>query len=106
MSAHYARRRIGENVSVRFAIGLYLSGFSAPMNRNVAGLFRALLRRIPNLAERGMHSLAREPLMQQALAVATSSRQRLLFSLLLTDFFDFAERYGWGEQELSVTENE
>ena len=89
---------ISGNPSVACAVQEYLQSFRSPMNALVGRMFRNIYRLNPELPRKFMHEVKQDQLTEAILASIKISRQRLQYSLLLEDFFCYAQRHGWVEK--------
>ena len=83
------------NPSVAYVVQEYLKSYRPPMNALVGRMFRNIYRLNPELPRKFMHEVKQDQLTEEILASIKISRHRLQYSLLLEDFFSYAQRHGW-----------
>ena len=89
------RLHIAGEPSVAHVVQEYLQSFRPPMNVLVGRMFRNIYRLYPELPRKFMHEVKLDQLTEEILASIKISRHRLQYSLLLEDFFCYAQRHGW-----------
>ena len=89
------RLYVSGNPSVACAVQEYLQSFSPPMNVLVGRMFRNIYRLNPELPRKFMHEVNQDQLTEEILASIKIPRNCLQYSLLLDDFFSYAQRHGW-----------
>ena len=92
------RLYVSGNPSVAGAVQEYLQSFRPPMNALVGRMFRNIYRLYPELPRKFMHEVNQDQLTEEILASIKIPRNRLQYSLLLEDFFSYAQRHGWVEK--------
>ena len=65
------------------------------MNALVGRMFRNIYRLYPELPRKFMNEVNQDQLTEEILASSKIPRNRLQYSLLLEDFFCYAQRHGW-----------
>ena len=81
--------------TVAYVVQEYLKSFRPPMNVLVGRMFRNIYRHNPELPRKFMHEVNQVQLTEEILASIKIPRQRLQYSLLLEDFYCYAQRHGW-----------
>ena len=89
------RLHISGNPSVAYVVQEYLTSYRPPMNILVGRMFRHIYRHHPELPRKFMHEVDPNQLTEEILASVKIPRHRLQYSLLLEDFFSFAQHHGW-----------
>ena len=89
------RLHIAGEPSVAYVVQEYLQSFRPPMNALVGRMFHNIYRLNPELPRMFMHEVKQDQLTEEILASIKISRHRLQYSLLLEDFFSYAQRHGW-----------
>ena len=89
------RLHIAGEPSVAHVVQEYLQSFRPPMNVLVGRMFRNVYRLNHELPRKFMHEVNQDQLTEEILASIKISRHRLQYSLLLEDFFSYAQRHGW-----------
>ena len=89
------RLYVSSNPSVACAVQEYLTSYRPPMNILVGRMFCHIYRHHPELPRKFMHEVNQDQLTEEILASIKISRHRLQYSLLLEDFFSYAQRHGW-----------
>ena len=86
---------VSSNPSVACAVQEYLTSYRPPMNILVGRMFRNIYRLYPELPRKFMHEVNQDQLTDEILSSIKISRHRLQYSLLLEDFFCYAQCHGW-----------
>ena len=92
------RLHIAGEPSVAYVVQEYLTSYRPPMNILVGRMFRHIYRHHPELPRTFMHEVKQDQLTEEILASVKIPRNRLQYSLLLEDFFSFAQHHGWVEK--------
>ncbi len=93
------RLHIAGEPSVAYVVQEYLTSYRPPMNILVGRMFRNIYRLNPELQKKFMHEVKQDQLTEEILASVKIPRNRLQYSLLLEDFFSFAQHHGWMEKK-------
>lgn len=83
--------------TVAYVVQEYLNSFRPPRNVLVGRMFRNTYRLNPELQKKFLHEVKQDQLAEKILASIKISRHRLQYSLLLEDFFCYAQCRGWVE---------
>ena len=89
------RLHIAGEPSVAYVVQEYLTSYRPPMNILVGRMFHQIYRLNPELPRTFMHEVNQDQLTEEILASVKIPRNRLQYSLLLEDFFCYAQRHGW-----------
>ena len=89
------RLHISGMPTVAYVVQEYINSFRPPMNVLVGRMFRNIYRLNPELQKKFMHEVKQDQLTDEILASIKIPRQRLQYSLLLEDFFSYAQCHGW-----------
>ena len=93
------RLHIAGEPSVAYVVQEYLTSYRPPMNVLVGRMFRNVYRLNPELPRKFMHEVNQDQLTEEILASVKIPRNRLQYSLLLEDFFSYAQHHGWMEKK-------